>query len=247
MKQSFYIIQSGSNAEVLTTFVPTLDLDGPYEIALHSLETYYSFPNVDKNNNKIRVSLDDGTSWNDIQFDVGCYEHKDINNELQRKLVIAGGKKDDITLKANKNTFQTIMIINGKVCVDFEGQDSIREVLGFEPKIYKHGRHSSEHTVDIMRVNSIFVHTDVIGSAYVNGSQSPVIYSFFPDTPPGGKIIVQPRVLIYLPISLSVISRLTSWLTDQQNKLLNLRDEELTIKYHLRPVQDVSTSKSPRS
>jgi len=90
-----------------------------------------------------------------------------------------------------------------------------------------------------MRVNSIFVHTDVIGSTYVNGSQTPVIYSFFPNTPPGGKppggkIIVQPSVLIYLPVSLSVISRLTSWLTDQENRPLNLREEELTIKYHLR-------------
>ena len=87
-----------------------------------------------------------------------------------------------------------------------------------------------------MRVNSIFVHTDVIWSAYVNGSQTPVNYSFFPDIPPGGKIIVQPKVLIYLPISLSVISRLTSWLTDQNNEALNLRGEELTIKYHLRSI-----------
>ena len=107
--------------------------------------------------------------------------------------------------------------------------------MGFDAAIYGKGRHLSEHTVNIMRVNSIFVHTNVIGSTYVNGSQSPVIYSFFPDIPPGGKIIVQPRVLIYLPVSLSVISRLTSWLTDQNNEPLSLRGEELTIKFHLRP------------
>ena len=230
---SFYIIQSGENAKVETTFVPSLELEGSYEIALHSLETYYSFPNVDEKNNKIRVSLD-GTSWSDLTFAVGCYEHKDINKELQRQLVVLGGKKDDIILKPNKNTFQTVMVISGKVLVDFQIENSIRTVLGFNSKIYGSGRHLSEHTVDIMRVNSIFVHTDVIGSAYVNGSQTPVIYSFFPDIPPGGKIIVQPKVLIYLPISLSVISRLTSWLTDQNNEALNLRGEELTIKYHLR-------------
>ena len=231
---SFYVIQSGKNSKVETTFVPSLELEGPYEIALHSLETYYSFPNVDKKNNKIRVSLDNGTSWNDLTFAVGCYEHKDINAELQRQLLVIGGKKEDIILKPNKNTFQTVMTINGTVQVDFRSENSIRTVLGFNSKIYTSGRHLSEHTVDIMRVNSIFVHTDVIGSAYVNGSQTPVIYSFFPDIPPGGKIIVQPRVLIYLPISLSVISRLTSWLTDQNNEELNLRGEELTIKYHLR-------------
>ena len=144
------------------------------------------------------------------------------------------GEKEDIILKPNKNTFQTIMIISASVQVDFTVPQSIRTVLGFDSKVYKKGRHLSEHSVDIMRVNSIFVHTDVIGSTYVNGSQTPVIYSFFPDIPPGGKIIVQPRVLIYLPISLSAISRLTSWLTDQNNEALNLRGEELTIKYHLR-------------
>ena len=235
--ESFYIIQSGKNSKIETNFVPSLELEGSYEIAVQSIETYYSFPNIDEKNNKIRVSLDKGISWQDLTFAVGCYEHKDINEELQRMIVLLGGKKDDIILKPNKNTFQTIMTISGIVKVDFSIKNSIRTVLGFDKKIYGNGRHLSEKTVNIMRVNSIFVHTDVIGSAYVNGSQSPVIYSFFPDIPPGGKIIVEPRVLIYLPISLSVISRLTSWLTDQDNQELNIRGEELTIKYHLRCIK----------
>ena len=230
---SHYIIQSGKNSRVSTDFAPNLDLDGPYEIALQSLESYYSFPNVDEKNNQIHVTLD-GATWYNLTFAVGCYEHKDINDELQRMLVLIGGKKGDIILKPNKNTFQTVMTIMDKVQVDFAIPNSIRTVLGFDAKIYKSGRHLSEHTVNIMRVNSIFVHTNIIGSTYVNGSESPVIYSFFPDIPPGGKIIVEPRVLIYLPVSLSVISRLTSWLTDQNNEPLNLRGEELTIKYHLR-------------
>ena len=48
MAQSFYLIQSGKDAKVETTFVPSLELEGSYEIALQSLETYYSFPNVDE-------------------------------------------------------------------------------------------------------------------------------------------------------------------------------------------------------
>ena len=231
---SSYIIQSGKNSRIETNFVPSLELEGSYEIALQSIETYYSFPNIDEKNNKIKVSLNNGTSWADLTFAIGCYEHEDINRELQRMVVEMGGKRDDIILTANQNTFQTIMTNTAMVKVDFTTENSIRTVLGFDSKIYGHGRHLSEQTVDIMRVNSIFVHTNVIGSAYVNGSQTPVIYSFFPDVSPGGKIIVQPAVLIYLPVSLSVISRLTSWLTDQNNRDLNLRGEELTIKYHLR-------------
>jgi hypothetical protein len=234
---SHYIIQSGKNSVLKTNFVPNLDLQGPYEIALQSLETYYSFPNIDKGNNKIRVSIDGGTVWHDLTFAVGCYEYKHINKELQRQVEVIGGKSDNIILLANKNTFQSIMIINGNVKVDFTIPNSIRTVLGFNSAIYAKGRHLSEHNVNIMKINSIFVHTDIIGSTYVNGSQTPVIYSFFPNIPPGGKIIVQPKVLIYLPVSLSVISRLTSWLTDEENNPLNLRGEELTIKYHLRCIE----------
>ena len=68
---SHYIIQSGKDAKVQTTFVPSLELEGSYEIALQSLETYYSFPNVDKKNNKIKVSLNGGTLWTDLTFAVG--------------------------------------------------------------------------------------------------------------------------------------------------------------------------------
>ena len=93
MAPSYYIIQSGKNSRIETNFVPSLDLEGSYEIALQSLETYYSFPNIDEQNNKIRISLDNGVSWSDLTFAVGCYEHKDINKELERMVQVLGGKK----------------------------------------------------------------------------------------------------------------------------------------------------------
>ena len=65
------------------------------------------------------------TSWNDLIFDVGCYEHKDVKAELERMVVTLGGKKDDIILKPNKNTFQTGMTHAGAVQVDFKIDDSI--------------------------------------------------------------------------------------------------------------------------
>ena len=234
---SFYIIQSGNTTKLETDFTPNLELNGSYEIALHSLETYYSFANVDEKNNRLKVSLDSGASWNKITFAVGSYEHKAINDELQRMIVALGGKKDDVVLKANRNTFQSVLIISGSVQLDLSGDRSIRNILGFEAKIFKKGRHLSKHTVNIMRINSIFLHTDVISSTYLNGVQAPVLYSFYPECAPGMKIIIQQKVLIYLPISINVISRLTSWLTGQDLELLDLRGETLTIKYHLRCIQ----------
>ena len=233
---SFYLIQSGSGSKLETTFTPSIDLGpGKFEIALHSLETFYSIANIDAKNNKLKVSLDKETSWNTLILPIGCYEHSDICDEIQRQIMTLGGDKNSVVITANRNTFQSVMLIKSEqVVVDFKIDNSINAVLGFEAKIFKKGRHVSKNTVNIMSINSILLHTDIINSAYLNGNQAPVVYSFWPDTAPGNKIVVQPRVLIYIPLSISVISRMTSWLSGQTQEQLDLRGETLTIKYHIR-------------
>ena len=96
------------------------------------------------------------------------------------------------------------------------------------------GRHESENIVNILSVNSILVHCDVIDSFRLNGIEASVIYTFFPDAAPGDKIISIPRPLIYIPLTLNVISCMTCWVTDQNGKELDLQGEELTLTFHLK-------------
>ena len=56
---------------------------------------------------------------------------------------------------------------------------------------------------------------------------------FFPKVSPGYKIIESPINLVYLPITLDIIVRLEVSITDQDNHLLNLRNEKLTIRFHI--------------
>ena len=60
------------------------------------------------------------------------------------------------------------------------------------------------------------------------------IYSFFPKVSPGYKIIESPVNLVYLPIKLDTIDRLTVSITDQDGHLLNLRNEKFTIRFPIR-------------
>ena len=82
-----------------------------------------------------------------------------------------------------------------------------------------------------MSANSILVHCNIIHSSYMCGTQAPVAYNF-PNAAPGQKILEVPHNLIYLPVTV-VISTLPVWLTDQHGELLDLRGEELTIRFHL--------------
>jgi len=80
------------------------------------------------------------------------------------------------------------------------------------------------------------VNVDVIGGSYVNRRTQNTIYTFFPNVSPGYKIVENPRNLVYLPVILDKINKMETVVTDQNGKQLNLRGENLTIRYHLREV-----------
>ena len=154
---------------------------------------------------------------------------------INAEIIRMRGGNSDITILPNVNTLQCILNVVGaklKVCSDLP--DSLASVLGFNRTIYGVGRHASEQLVYIMSVNSILVHCNIIHSLYMRGVQAPAVYNFFPNAAPGQRILEAPSNLIYLPVTVDVISTLSVWLTDQHGKALDLRGEELTIHFHLR-------------
>ena len=75
---------------------------------------------------------------------------------------------------------------------------------------------------------------NIIAGSYVNGKTKNTIYSFFPNVSPGYKIIESPVNLVYLPLILNTIDNFNITLTDQDDHILNLRNEKLTIRFHIR-------------
>ena len=240
-KTSFQIILSNDKTNFNTRFNPKLELDEKkkYEIALVNLETYYSFPNIDETNNTFVYSPDNGNSWEKIKIPEGSYEIDDINNAIQHEMekrTHYDEINEDyyINIAPNTNTLKSVLILEKGYQVVFNHENSLAKVLGFTGTKYTEGFHESENVVDILRINSILVNIDIISGSYVNGTTKSTIYSFFPDVSPGYKIIESPVNLVYLPITLNTIDSLNVMITDQDYHLLNLRNEKLTIRFHIR-------------
>ena len=220
-KPKSMICVSGNSSKLKTSFIPPLDFPRSYryEMALTNLKPYHSFPNSNTSNNHVKISFDEGKTWLDVYIPVGCYEIKAINTELQRFIVQkTGDKKAEtrIVLSPNPNALRGMLeVLDVKCQVNFDDDDSLCTVLGFERKVYTAGRHECEHIVNILSVNSILVHCDVIESSRLNGIEASIIYTFFPGATPGDKIISILRHLIYTPLTLNVISRMTCGVTDQ--------------------------------
>ena len=71
-------------------------------------------------------------------------------------------------------------------------------------------------------------------SGMVDGVRSPVIYNYSPNVMPGSKIVGDTVKPIYLPVSKDVINELNIWVTDQDNRLLDLQGEKIALTFHMR-------------
>ena len=204
-----------------------------------NLETFYSIPNIDETNNVFVYSPDNGNSLVKIKIPEGSYKIDDINITIQHEMKKRGHHhpiNEDyyINISANSNTLKSVLILEKDYQVDFNHQNSLAKVLRFTGAKYTGGFHESENVVNILSINSILINIDIISGSYVNGTTKNTIYSFFPKVSHGYKIIETPFNLVYLPITLDTIDRLGVSITDQDDHLLNLKNEKLTIRFHIR-------------
>ena len=172
-KSSFLITLTGKGSRLEKKFEPEISVMAGchYEIAFTNLETYFSVPNINENTNSFTIQKK-GEKAQNVTLEKGCYGLTDLNAEIQRQLTILNIQKA-VQLRANYNTFKCVMILLPDFTINF--LDNLNEILGFEKKTYASKsitrRIISENPVNIMTVNSILVHCNLINDSYLNGKK----------------------------------------------------------------------------
>ncbi len=232
---------SGISSNFTVYFNPPIELDTTktYELALISANIWYSWHNIHKRNNKFRYSPNNGSTWVDIRLPSGAYNIIDINAGLKRLIEAKGHKPDNISIEPDYNTLKSRIVLAENYQVDFQDKNSagnLRSILGFDSELLdKDGSHDSDNIVDITPINSVSIRCSLINSSYINGSLTNIIHSFSPTSPPGYLMNIQPRNLIYLPITKqSQISELSIRITDQRGEEINLNGERTSFYISLK-------------
>jgi hypothetical protein len=223
---SYTLTVSQASSNLSCDLFPPLNLhNGKYEVGLLSFSSYYSISNVDETNN--RLYYDNGQY---ITIPVGNYELQDLCDYIKTKLL-----KQHIAfnLFANNNTFK--ISLRCTVDIDFSKPNTIGSLLGFKNRVLK-GKldHFADNIVDIMKVNAIDIQSNISSGSYINGVPSHSLHMFTPKVAPGFKIIEVPNDVIYLPIDVSMVDRLSLKICNQHGNLVNFRGEEITIRLHIR-------------
>ena len=110
------------------------------------METYYSFPNIDRSNNCFSYSPSPNAPWLDIIIPEGSNHVEDINEFIQREMrknnrYDQTSDKVYIEISANNNTLKSEMFLKNNYEVDFRKDKSINSLLGFNSNLYTSGFH----------------------------------------------------------------------------------------------------------
>lgn len=221
---------SGKGPVLKCDIFPPIELNNneKWELGLIDFMTYNSIPNIEEGVNNV---LYFGNNEK-IELPTGSYEVSDISTYINEYLD-KNNKNIKIDIKANNNTLKSEIVSN--VIIDFTKLNSLAPILGFEErKLEPNILHSSVLPVSIVQVEAIRIVCNIVSGSFVNGIEDHIIHEFYPTVPPGFKIVEIPTNVIYLPLNTTKIYNITVRLEDQTGKLINFRDEIITLRLHLK-------------
>ena len=225
---SYTVTLSGDSAILKSNFHPPIYLDPTktYVVGLTNFETFNAIPNIEYHNNKFYF----GKDGEFITIPPGSYEIDDINKYLQGEF-----QKKNILfhLYANNNTLKSV--IKSTTDIIFK-EGTIGDILGFNNKIIKGDGYpnESDRPAEIIKVNSLCIDCSIAEGSYLNGQPVHIIHQFFPNVPPGYKIIESPQNIIYFPVTTQIIDKITIKLFDQNLNLVDFRKETVTVRLHVK-------------
>lgn len=225
------IVLNGNSSTLSCDFFPPIDLtDGQWEIGLIDLSVYNSIPNIEDGiNNKLYLGRDENDNHEvTVSIPTGSYEIEDIEKYIKSQLP----PEIAFSLKPNNNTLKAE--IKCSKVINFK-DGSIGKLLGFNNgDLSANRKHESVLPVDIIKVNVIRVACNIVTGSFQNGKESHNIHEFYPQVPPGYKIVEIPTTVIYLPVNVKTVHNITVSLRDQNEAPINFRDESVSVRLHLR-------------
>lgn len=226
MSQTFTL--SGRRSIISKDYFPPIQLERGvrYSLGLIGFFSSNNIPNVDTGRNKFFYTDDKGVK-KEFTLPTGVYEISHIEKVLQKEI-------------GEKNISLTIDEVSQKcklTCshdIDFTQDGSINKILGFRSDIYgKKKLHTSNQTVEINKVITLRVESNITNGSYYNQEPNHSIHEFAVNVDAGYAIIEVPPRVIYYEVNSRTINNITLSIIDQEGDLVNFQNELIIIRLEL--------------
>ena len=152
-------------------------------LALESISLSYTWDNINStkfNNNTMRYSDDNGSSFQTITFMNGNYTYLDLSHYISNFLESQNTSKTGIQLYYVSSLKKTFLELEENFQVDFRSNTAFAKLIRFESSFSIITTSSySPDTPDITNsIDNIVVHCSLLTNTVFNGQNSDVLYMF---------------------------------------------------------------------
>jgi len=226
----YTITLNGNSSSLSCDFFPSIEVSKDAKICLLSLQTNNSIPNINDKCNRMGIVHKDTTkniAKNVYTIPTGSYELNELEAVIKQ---ILSATETTFELKANNNTLKCEMKCSD--IVDFSMDYSIGPLLGFttDKKYEANVLHKSDSLVNMTKINCIYIESNLVSGSFNNGRECHILHEFYPNVPPGYKIIEIPKHLVSYSLNCTTINQISLTLKDQDGQLIDLRGEPISIR-----------------
>ena len=176
----------GTNSDFIVEFDSDMILPNTNEnyLALKYINLNYTWNNIDNgkyNNNTMRYSSNNGTSFKTISFSNGNYSYADISNFINNYLESQGDSKTGIQLYYVSSLKKIFVELETNYQVDFRSNIAFAKLIGFgsSNNIITTSSYSNDIPDITNSVDTIVIHCSLLSDVCYNGNmRSDVLYKF---------------------------------------------------------------------
>ena len=117
--------------------------------------------------------------------------------------------------------------------INFDVENSLASLLGFDKQIYSKGKYTTNKIVDIMGFNTINIHCKIISIAKDNGKDTDFLYQFNLTEPPGYLINIIPTNILYQNVTKDRIEYKEFHIKDEHGRPVDFNGDVLSFTLHL--------------
>ena len=246
---SYNVKDQGNNTpqNFITKFNIPIILDRNYQYVVglnRIINMSFTWFNVNSsyNNQLIKYSSDDGSTFNDITFPAGVWNYTDFNTYIKdiTKIVKDGANNNEypITLEFDNTTFRVTVILANNYQLDLTASN-FNELIGFEKKVLKSENNIGPKVPNLSQDTDILnIHCDLINDSLVDGQDTDIIYSFSTSVlRPSYSFTLEPRRVTYNPTNKNIIDSIRIHITDGKRRLIDLNGAETSFSLILKKIE----------
>ena len=240
---SYSVKNQGNNKpeDFTTNFTRPIILDNnkQYVIGLNRVInmsfTWFNI-NAGYNNQLIKYSSDNGSTFNNITLPAGVWNYTDFNTYI--KNITKVGDTYPITLEFDTTTFRVTVTLAENYQLDLRASN-FNDLIGFDKKILASGTHIGPRLPNLSQDTDILnIHCDLTNDSLVDGKDTDIIYSFSTSVlQPSYSFTLEPRRVTFNPINKITISSIRMWVTDGKRRLLDLNGADTSFSLILKRIE----------